>query len=120
MGWSPRDLNRQRQVVAVLAIRAERARRRFGAAQRDFAQRLRVALASPTAMVVSFASGLMVGRALVGSHKGGSALAGPHGWQRVRAIVARLVWLAQIFEQFRAGWQLHDARQGAGGASLDG
>jgi hypothetical protein len=116
--WSPRDLSRQRRLVAVSAVRAEQTRRRFGAAQRNFALRMRAALGSPTGMVVSFASGLIVGRALVGSHN--SRGTGPHAWQRLRALVARLVWLAQVFDQFRAGWQAHDARQSAGGASFDG
>jgi hypothetical protein len=102
----------------VSAVRAEQTRRRFGAAQRDFARRVRAALGSPTGMVVSFASGIIVGRALTGPHK--SRGGGPHAWQRLQAIVPRLVWLAQIFEQFRAGWQAHDARQSAGGVSFDG
>jgi hypothetical protein len=118
--WSPRDLSRQRQVVAALAQRAEQRRWRFTMAQRELGRRVRLALASPRGMIMSFASGLAVGSVLRMPHRAPDQSKRSRLWRRARAALIRAMWVSQLYEQFRAGWQAGDVRQGAGGAAIDG
>lgn len=98
--WSPSELSQQRLVVRRIALRAESNRRRFGDARRAFAVRLRTLAASPLVLGGCFFVGWLMVRPR--ARQRGATVAGRMS-HRLRRAGTSLMWLMQLYRQFRDG-----------------
>lgn len=102
--WSPADLSKQRAIVESAAWRAERSRRRLHAAEREAWWRFRRLLASPLGLAASFAMGIVAGAERPSATRARSAFA------NLRTVAARMIWLFELYRQFRDGLQARAPR----------
>jgi len=106
--WSPADLNRQRVVVALIALRAERSRLHLEQERGRFVASLRSAIGSPLVIGSVFTAGFLLARRGDSRRRrrgGGIGVV----FKRIRFAALRGMALMQLYSrvvsQFRAGWQ---------------